>query len=206
MANLAITKEDPQSAKQFLLRCLVDQAHRDGVTLSDIEKRLFLFSETDGNTDWDANQHFDAEYNDIEYEAKIAKLLHRSDVQARNSTAEMTAWQSALEAVRDVDFYGLIMVDRARIPRPKPRISVTATSILRGLLSMEDPLFFTAKAGIVILAFFLILDPWRLGILRADIAKLLCIAVAAVAFWVVGRIEKRALLRELENIANSTSK
>jgi hypothetical protein len=169
-----------------------------------ISKNACFFSETDGETDWDANQHFDAEHDDTEYEAKITKLLHRSYTHAKGSVDEVAQWQVALETLRDVDFYGLVMVDQARIPHPKPHISVIGEQIAQGFWSLENPLFLAAKVTIVILAIVLLLDPFHWGLVRADYAKLCCIAIATVAFWLVGRIEKRTLLRKIEAMADPT--
>ncbi len=201
MVNLELTEEDPQSAKQFLLLCLVDQAHRDGVPLTDIEKRMFLFSETDGETDWEANRHFEAEYNDTEYEAKIAKLLHDSYTRADNSVENLSAWRIALGAVRNLDFYGLVMIDQALIPRPQPAVQFSSGGFRQVFLKM-DPVFFPAKALIVILALFLLVDPYQLGLVRADIAKLLCIALPLPAIWLIGHAEKRLSSGKIKGKSN----
>jgi hypothetical protein len=192
----------PDSAKQFLLEKLLEQAQEDGIVLSDVERRMFLFSESSDETDWDANQRFEAEYNDTEYETKIAKLLRRSYMHAKRSTDDAAQWRAALQTLRDVDFYGLVMVDRAKIPRPQPHISVIGKEIARGFWSLENPPFLATRVAIVILALFLVLDPLHWGLLRGDAAKLVCIALAAVALWLVSRVEKRALLRKIEEMTD----
>ena len=194
----------PESAKQFLFGKLLEQAGADGVALSDVERRMFLFSETSGETDWDANQRFDAEYSDAEYESKVAKLLHRSYMHDKGSSEKVAEWRAALETLRDVDFYGLVMVDQAKIPRPKPHISVIGKEIAQGFWSLENPPFVAAKAAIVALALLLLFDPLHWRFIRSDAAKLICIGVAAVALWIVSRIEKRALLRKVEEMMDST--
>ena len=59
----------------------------------------------------------------VEFEAKITKLLRGAfnyDVQhGMRATGE-----KHLAALRDHDVYVLVMVDQARIPRPKPRVLV----------------------------------------------------------------------------------
>jgi hypothetical protein len=62
---------------------------------------------------------------------------------------------------------------------------------------MEFTGYNIAKGAIVIAALFLLLDPWHWGLLRSDVAKLLCIAIAAFAVWIVGRIQNRTLVRTL---------
>ena len=65
------------SAKLFLLSKLDEQASNDGVALDEIERRMFLFSES-GRPDFEANEKFEKDYGSNEYEAKVAKLLARS--------------------------------------------------------------------------------------------------------------------------------
>jgi len=193
-------QDDPEAAKQFLLQSLVEQADRDGVTLSDIEKRMFLFSESSGETYWEANQRFEAECDEAEYEKKVKDLLHKSYIWAKQSPEDVAAWKTALEAVRDVDFYGLVMVDQARIPRPKPRLTAVAKTIARGLLT-ANPTYLFAQAIIVIAAGFLLLDPWQWGLVRSDLSKLMCVASAGLAFSILHRTEKRSLLKKLSDPA-----
>lgn len=190
---------DPDSGKRFLLSCLTEQAQLDGVSLSDIEKRMFLFSETSGETDWEANKQFEAQHNDAEYESKIAKLLHSNYIKTKKSEESLSMWQTALQSVRDEDFYGLVMVDKARIPRPKPHASIVAKTILQGFFSMANRAFFAARALIVIAALFFLVDPLHLGLIRSDFPKLLCVALAAGALWVVGQIERRSFPDKVED-------
>src|SRR3954471_23291708 len=70
--------ETVESAKQFLLNRLIQQASLDEIVLSDLEKRMFFFSELSANPDWEANEKFEAEYDDSEYEKKVAKLLRHA--------------------------------------------------------------------------------------------------------------------------------
>ena len=73
------TMSTPESAKKFLLAKLLEQATLDGVSISDIEKRMFLFSETSQDPpDFEASGRFDKEYDDDAYETKIAQLLKRA--------------------------------------------------------------------------------------------------------------------------------
>lgn len=47
------------SAKQFLLSRLREQAGQDGAALDEIERRMFLFLESSGRPDLEANEKFD---------------------------------------------------------------------------------------------------------------------------------------------------
>ncbi len=103
-------------AKEFLMAKLLEQATREGESISDIEKRMFLFSETSQTPpDFDASDKFDAEYDADAYETKTGRLLkHAYD--ADKKTAERKAdWKKHLNALAEEDFYGLVMVDQAGI-------------------------------------------------------------------------------------------
>jgi len=61
------------SAKRFLLAKLEEQAIRDGVPLSDLEKEMFLFSEGTASNKMQAlAEEFDSTCDDAEYERKIS--------------------------------------------------------------------------------------------------------------------------------------
>jgi hypothetical protein len=62
------------SAKRFLLSKLGEQASHDDIALDEIEQRMFLFSESSGTPDLEANEKFDKEYDSSAYESKVAKI------------------------------------------------------------------------------------------------------------------------------------
>jgi hypothetical protein len=70
-----------KQAKDFLVQQTTEQATRENIPLSDIEKRMMYFTES-GATSCDnpveLNDEFEAQYNTPEYEAKISRLLHRA--------------------------------------------------------------------------------------------------------------------------------
>jgi hypothetical protein len=106
----------PDSAKEFLLMKLFEQASLDAVSISEIEKRMFLFSETSQNPpDFEASDKFDAEYDDEVYEAKIAQLLKRVYARDKQTSEGKALWKKYLDALANEDFYGLVMVDQAGI-------------------------------------------------------------------------------------------
>ena len=107
------------SAKNFLLSKIEVQALLDSVSLDEIEKRMFLFSEVSGTPDYEANDQFESEYDEEKYEHKVARLLRRSYARDKKTSIEKAEWAAALDALRAEAFYGLVMVDQAAIPRPK---------------------------------------------------------------------------------------
>ena len=69
-----------REAKQFLIDCIVAQAQRDGVSLSEVERKMLCFSET-GWTPPDmaeVNKEFDDHYDQGEYERKIAGVVRNA--------------------------------------------------------------------------------------------------------------------------------
>ncbi len=66
-----------RQAKEFLISEIIAEAQRENVALSDVERKMLYFTET-GWTLPDimkVNEDFDREYNQDEYERKIANLL-----------------------------------------------------------------------------------------------------------------------------------
>ena len=107
-----------ETAKQFLVAKLLEQAALDGVPISDTEKRMFLFSETSQDPpDFEAAEKFDEEYDDEEYETKITQLLKRAFARDKQTKDAKDSWKKHLAALEDEDFYGLVMVDQAGISR-----------------------------------------------------------------------------------------
>lgn len=107
----------PESAKEFLLAKVLEQAALDGASISDIEKRMFLFSETSQNPpDFEAEEKFSTEYAEDAFETKISQLLKRAYARDKKVPDAKALWKEHLDALADEDFYGLVMVDQAGIP------------------------------------------------------------------------------------------
>jgi hypothetical protein len=103
-------------AKDFLVAKLLEQAALDGMAISDIEKRMFLFSETSQvPPDYRANEKFEEDYDEEEYETKITQLLQRAFARDQQNKDTSELWKKHLVALKDADFYGLVMVDQAEI-------------------------------------------------------------------------------------------
>ncbi len=70
-----------QEAKEFLIAKIVAEAQRDNIPLSEVERKMLYFTET-GWTLPDimkVSEDFDRDYDQDEYEQKIAKLVARAD-------------------------------------------------------------------------------------------------------------------------------
>ena len=159
---------------------VLEQAQRDGVSLSDVEQRMFLFSETsEAGADLEAQQKFDAECNSAEYEAKIAGLLRRAYKYERKSAESKDSWKQSLHVLREEDFYGLVMVDQAGIPRAEPRL---------GLFTLQFGLFSIVELAVIGIGTVLIFQPVLLHLVLADWVRLLLWPVFIGLMWLVAEL------------------
>jgi hypothetical protein len=103
-----------REAKDFLVQQIAEQAQLDSVPLSDLEKRMMYFTES-GEMPEDPiqlNDEFEAQYDTKQYEAKIAKLLHRAYQRARKENDETRKrFDTAIKTLRRGDHYLLVMWD-----------------------------------------------------------------------------------------------
>jgi len=102
-----------QDAKEFLIGQIVLQAQCDGISLTEVERKMLYFSETD----WtlpdiaDVNDEFEREYDQDEYEKKIVSLIRNARKQANKDSS----WSDALRLLRKGDHYLVVMLDGAGI-------------------------------------------------------------------------------------------
>jgi hypothetical protein len=107
---------DPASAKQFLISRIVEEAGVEQVDLSDIEKKMLYFTETQPSLPdiYEINTEFEQNYDSDEYENKISNLLQNA--RARDSAHAVQLkemWADAITTLKHEDHYILVMVARA---------------------------------------------------------------------------------------------
>jgi hypothetical protein len=189
--------QTPDSARQFLLSKLRDQAERDGVPLSEVELNMFLFSES-VSTGFDSKMidEFEQQYDDREYEAKVSRLLKRCYAREKRTQNGKGLWRDALTALRREDFYGLVMVDEAGIPRP--------VSIGLDGFGLRYSLFLAVEVVVIAFGGVLIFQPWRLHLALPDWLRLLLYPVFIGAVWLVG--EAFGYLEVLQPLKRAISK
>jgi hypothetical protein len=133
-------------AKEFFVNRILEQAKRDGVPLSEVEIRMLGFSEATASAEeMEAAAVFERDFNDEEYEAKVAKLLKRAHQRDKES-GEEAAWDSALTELADEDMYLLVMIERAGILGSNPFSYLFDWRLILGLW----PACIAVAAGIVI--------------------------------------------------------
>lgn len=119
-----------REALDFIASRITDEAHRDGVSLSEVERKMLYFSETAWTLPdiLDVSDEFDRNYDQNVYERKISQLIRKALTRLRKEgPEELGAWHEAIRRFSGQDRYLLVMVEQAgvgatfrpaRAPRP----------------------------------------------------------------------------------------
>jgi hypothetical protein len=118
-----------KEAKDFLVQQVAGQAALEKVSVSDLEKRMMYFTETDPascENPIDLNTEFEEQYDTEEYELKISGLLHRAHKRVKQEdAAKLRNWEEAVRTLRKGDHYILVLLDvNSELARPVLRIWV----------------------------------------------------------------------------------
>jgi hypothetical protein len=85
------------------------------VPLSDIEKKMMYFTESDASScdnPVELNDEFEAQYDTAEYETKISRLLHHTYNRSKVEDPERRRnWDQAIRTLRKGDHYVLVLWD-----------------------------------------------------------------------------------------------
>jgi hypothetical protein len=103
-----------RQAKDFLIEQAVQQAALDNVPLSDIEKRMMYFTESDdGSCPEDPialNDAFESQCDTEAYEKKMTRLLADAHLRIKRDDPEkLRQWNEALRILKQGDHYILIL-------------------------------------------------------------------------------------------------
>src|SRR5258707_15155442 len=105
-----------REAKDFLVAQAAEQAALEGVSLSDLERRMMYFTES-GYVPEDPirlYEEFEAENDSDKYEAKISGLLHHAYRRGRKEKgAAPKKWDLAIKSLPRGDHHLLVMWDLA---------------------------------------------------------------------------------------------
>lgn len=108
-----------KEAKDFLAGKIAAEAEREGAPLSEIERKMLYVSETDWTLPDMASVsiEFDRDYDQNEFEQKIAALARKIEErnQAENAEEDL-AWRDALQKLSDGDNYLTVLVRMIRNP------------------------------------------------------------------------------------------
>jgi hypothetical protein len=104
-----------KQGKDFLVEQTVEQASLEGVPLTDVEKRMMYFTESDPSScenPIELNDEFEAQCDTKEYEAKISRLLHHAYKRLKEENPERDRnWDQAIRTLRKGDHYFLVLWD-----------------------------------------------------------------------------------------------
>jgi hypothetical protein len=104
-----------REAKEFLAERIVSQAHRDGVSLTETERKMLYFSETY----WtlpdmaEVSAEFDRDYDQDEYERKIAGLVRAIQQALIEDEEADRSWENAVRVLREEDHYLVVLINGA---------------------------------------------------------------------------------------------
>ena len=131
-----------KEAKDFLAEQTAEQASLDGVALSDLERRMMYFTESDPATCPDPiglHGEFDAKCDTAQYGPKMWHLLHHAWRRLKkHDPARRDLWREAFCTLRKGDHYLLVLWE-VRPPGEKPKgddlkLMGTALAIVASLL------------------------------------------------------------------------
>jgi hypothetical protein len=121
-----------RQAKDFLVQQASEGAALEGLPLSDVEKRMMYFTESDPSSCENPvalNDEFEAQYDTAEYEAKISGFLERAYGRLQDPKA-IELWDEAVSELRKGDHYLLVLLDE------KPHASAFLRAAWTGLLAL----------------------------------------------------------------------
>jgi len=156
-----------KEAKDFLAERIATEAENEGVELSEVERKMLYFSETD----WTlpdirkVSAAFDRDYDENEYEQKIAGLVRK--IEARNHSEnpnEQEAWDEALLKLCEGDHYLTVLTTMVR-EVPTVRHGFIPTLDAPTVRPPQDRLKIWATAFAVLICIFtvIVLYHWIIG-------------------------------------------
>jgi hypothetical protein len=137
-----------KDAKDFLVQQATEQAALEGMSLSDLERRMMYFVENDETSCADPlalNDEFEAQYESADYEAKMGRLLRHAYKRLKaESPQKIREWDEAIRLLSKGDHYLPVLWDTK--PPGENRVRDIMIMVGIGLLIV---------AGIVIWDFWL---------------------------------------------------
>ncbi len=105
-----------RDAKEFLISRIVDEANRESVPLSEVERKMLYFSETHWSLPdiMQVNDEFERDYDQADYEKKIRGLVRNASKHDRKGSRDLyDSWLDAIRLLQKEDHYILVMIQRA---------------------------------------------------------------------------------------------
>jgi hypothetical protein len=104
-----------RKAKEYLISQIVGEAGSEGVELNEIERKMLYFSESGWTLPGilKVNEEFERDYDNDEYERKIAGLIRGVESRQDRAQDEIDAWDNAVLKLSDEDHYLTVLIDLA---------------------------------------------------------------------------------------------
>jgi hypothetical protein len=138
-----------REAKEYLIAQIVLEAEREGVPLSETERKMMYFTETAWTLPdiWEVNEVFERDYDQQKYEGKIGNLARKA--RARGAAAnELETWKEAVRALKREDHYLLALLAAPTESSDSllvDRLKLVATALLVCLLLIAGVFLFSSK-------------------------------------------------------------
>jgi len=128
-----------RDAVDYLVAQIVRESQLEGVALTEVERKMLYFSETEWTLpDIDeVSAEFERSFDESEYEQKIASLISSLVRRMKKDDPEaLHTWNAAVHAIRDEDRYLLIHIDAAnQLPGKQPSRSLFLLSMAFGAVA-----------------------------------------------------------------------
>ena len=112
-------------AKDFVVSRIVEEAQREGAPLSEPERKMLYFSESEmSEAEAELCADFDREYDQDSYEQRIAAFIQKIDKRYRTQDAqEYARWRSAIQLLlQNGNYIGVMVAQSGLRPRgTRPR-------------------------------------------------------------------------------------
>jgi hypothetical protein len=129
-----------RAAKEFLVQCIVDEAQREDIPLTEIERKMLYFSETHWTLPdiYEVNAAFEQEYNTPGYERKILELIRSFKARVgRDDPAKLEDWNRQVTAIASEDHYLQVMIGAADEPsRPRHLLQLVLIGVVAGVAAL----------------------------------------------------------------------
>lgn len=129
-----------RAAKEFLVHCIVDEAQREGIPLTEVERKMLYFSETHWTLPdiYEVNAVFEQEYNTADYERKISRLIRNLRARVRrDDLVALEDWNRAVAAIASEDHYLLVMIGAAaESSRPRRFLQLVVIGVIAGVAAL----------------------------------------------------------------------
>lgn len=138
-----------REAKEYLIAQIVLEAEREGIPLSETERKMMYFTETAWTLPdiWEVNELFERDYDQQTYEGKIEKLARKA--RARGAAAnELKTWKEAVRALKGEDHYLSVLLAAPTGSSDSllvDRLKLVGTALLVCLLLIAGAFLFSSK-------------------------------------------------------------